>query len=100
MKPPTNMTEVRCFLGMVNQLAKFSPALADLLAPIRELLCSDHDWARSSAQNEAFCKIKEVICSAPTLALYDPNKAMLLCADPSSYGFGTASVRLITHGSQ
>ena len=50
MKPPTNVTKVRCFLGVVNQLAKFSPVLADLLAPIRELLRKDRDWAWSSAQ--------------------------------------------------
>ena len=27
MAPPTNVTEVRCFLGIINQLAKFSPRL-------------------------------------------------------------------------
>ena len=29
MKPPTNVRELRQFLGMVNQLSKFSPFLAD-----------------------------------------------------------------------
>ena len=37
MVPPTNVTEVRCFLGMVNQLAKFSPRLPKLSTTIREL---------------------------------------------------------------
>ena len=30
MSPPTNITELRRFLGMVNQLAKFTPNLAEL----------------------------------------------------------------------
>ena len=36
----------------------------------------------------AFKKIKEAICSAPTLALYDPSKLILICADTSSFGQG------------
>ena len=36
--PPTNQTELRRFNGMVNQMAKFIPGLADINAPMRELL--------------------------------------------------------------
>ena len=45
MAPPTNVAEVKCFLGMVNQLAKFSPRLPELSAPIRELLRKDRTWS-------------------------------------------------------
>ena len=38
MKPPQNITELRRFIGMVNQLEKFSPNLAELTQPLRELL--------------------------------------------------------------
>ncbi len=38
MKPPTSITELRRFLGMANQLGKFSPILAELTQPLRELL--------------------------------------------------------------
>ena len=34
MVPPSNVAEVRNFLGMVNHLAKFSPRLPELSAPI------------------------------------------------------------------
>ena len=33
MKPPKNVTELRRFLGMVNQLGKISPQLAELTNP-------------------------------------------------------------------
>ena len=36
---PQNLQEVRTFLGMVNQLSKFSEHLADKAKSIRELLC-------------------------------------------------------------
>ena len=38
MRPPTSVGEVRRFLGMVNQLGKFVPNLADLTKPLRDLL--------------------------------------------------------------
>ena len=38
MPHPTNLHEVRSFLGMVNQFSKFTTNLADLTKPIRELL--------------------------------------------------------------
>ena len=41
MPAPTNVSEVRCVLGMVNQLAKYSPYLAEFSAPMRELLRKD-----------------------------------------------------------
>ena len=50
MKSLTNVTEVLCFLGMVNQLTKISSILADLSAPIRKLLRKNRDWVWSSAQ--------------------------------------------------
>ena len=38
MKAPTNITELRRFLGMVNQMGKFIPQLAEATKPLRELL--------------------------------------------------------------
>ena len=40
MASPKSTTELRRFMGMVNQLGKFSPRLAELSKPMRELLSS------------------------------------------------------------
>ena len=66
MAPPTNVAEVRCFIGMVNQLAKFSPRLLELSALIRELLRKDRTWSWAGPKKAAFHKMKEAICSAQT----------------------------------
>ena len=38
MKPPTNITDLRRFIGMANQLTKFSQRLTDRMKPLRDLL--------------------------------------------------------------
>ena len=44
---------------MVNQLSKFSPNIAYILKPLRELLSTKSVWTWSSAQEESFKKLKE-----------------------------------------
>ena len=44
MKAPQNISALRRFLGMVNQLGKFSPRLATITQPMRELLSKKANW--------------------------------------------------------
>ena len=41
LKPPENLQDLQSFLGLVNYLNRFSPALADLTAPLRTLCKKD-----------------------------------------------------------
>jgi hypothetical protein len=50
MPPPTDVSAIRCFLAMVNQMAEFSSSLAELSAPIRDLLRKDSAWVWDSAK--------------------------------------------------
>ena len=58
LSPPTNAQEVRLFLGMVNQLSKFTSHLAEKSKPLRELLQKDCAWVWGPAQAKAFEEIK------------------------------------------
>ena len=44
MKTPQDQTELRRFLGVVNQLSKFQPKMAELSKPFRDLLSSKSHW--------------------------------------------------------
>ena len=87
MNAPTNITELRRFLGMVNQLAKFTPQLSEATKPLRELLSSKNQlW--SDSQKQAFETVRDMVSSDSILALFDPHRSTRVSADASSYGLG------------
>ena len=85
---PKNITEVRSFLGMVNQLSKFTNHLADITKPLRDLLIKKNSWIWSHAQDNAFKDITECLTTPPVLAFYDVNRKTKVCSDASKYGIG------------
>ena len=88
MKPPTTIPELRRFMGMVNQLGKFTPNLAQLTQPLRELLSKNTTWVWGPSQSEAFSLVKAEMSKPTTLALYDPKVPTKVSADASSYSLG------------
>ncbi|KAL8608118.1 hypothetical protein ACOMHN_016573 [Nucella lapillus] len=86
--PPTNITELQRFMGMMNQLAIFSPNLAAATEPLRILLRKDTAWTWSEPQMTAFQQVKELLASRPVLAHYSPDRETLIAADASNMGIG------------
>ena len=88
MPQPTNTTELRRFLGMVNQLNKFSPHLSDHMKPLHELLSSRNLWRWDDAQEKAFREVKAALISGETLCAFNPTLETIVLADASSFGVG------------
>ena len=55
---PQNVSDVRRFLGTVNQISKFAPNLAEVTRPLRELLERHVVWHWGQQQQNAFADIK------------------------------------------
>lgn len=90
MPPPASEAELETVLGMVNYLARFAPNLADVCAPLRQLLGQDTEFKWDTTHENAFQKMKEIITvePGPVLDYFDPEKEVTLQVDASKHGLG------------
>ena len=57
MKPPQSVSELRRFMGLVNQLGKFSSRIAEISQLVRELLlCSNRAWIKGSRSRKVILR--------------------------------------------
>ncbi|XP_013147927.1 PREDICTED: uncharacterized protein K02A2.6-like [Papilio polytes] len=85
---PSNITELRSFLGILNFYGKFVRNMSDRLVPLYELLKKRSEWYWSADCEKSFLEIKKILCSVDTLAHYNPQKPLILTCDASGRGVG------------
>ena len=66
MDKPGNTTEVRRFLGMVNQMRNYISNVAQKSEPLRVLLSSKTTWDWRHMKEQAFIQISENFSHSPT----------------------------------
>ena len=106
---PANITDVRSFMGLVNQLGDFSPNIAEAAEPLRALMSPRRTFIWTPDHDVAFERVKKALSRPPVLAHFDPSLKVVLQTDASRlYGVGYAllqehpdgTLRLIQCGSR
>lgn len=85
---PNNRTDLRSFVGLVNQLSASTDSVATLQAPLRPLLSTKNDFVWSAEHDQAFSAAKESLTVASTLSFFDASKPTRVCTDASQQGLG------------
>ena len=88
MDLPEDVETMRSFLGLVNYLNRFSPRLAELCEPLREVCRQDTDFQLTKSVRVAFHKTKEEISQKVTLPYFNPRSDTTLQTDASKKGLG------------
>ncbi|CBY12923.1 unnamed protein product [Oikopleura dioica] len=88
MKTPTDKTELKRYLGMVNFNVKFVRKGSEILAPLYELTSAKVDYEWSDIHQQAFDTIKAEPLKEPTLAHYKPGSKLDLVTDSSGHAVG------------
>jgi hypothetical protein len=89
---PANLTDLRSFLGLANQLGQFVPDLAHAMQPLRGLLKKDFAFQWLDDHDKAFAAVKAILTNpkGPVLAHFDSSLPTTLLTDTSrlkSLGF-------------
>lgn len=88
---PANLTDLRSFMGLANQLADFSPDVSAAAAPLRPLMSPKRAFVWTPDHDQAFERVKKALSNPPVLAAFDPDLPTALQTDASRlYGLGYA----------
>lgn len=96
--PPTNLHELRSFLGLINHYSKFIPGSSNVLAPLYSLLQKNTRWCWGKIQNEAFLKAKSLLSSDKILVHFNPRQPIILTCDASPVGVGAVLSHIDSEG--
>ena len=78
---PQDLETMRSLLGLVIYLNRFSPHLAELSDPLRQICRKSEEFQLTETVHVAFSRTKEEISKNVTLPYFNPNSSMTLQTD-------------------
>ena len=95
---PTNVTQLKAFLGLVNYYAKLD--LATKLAPLYQLLKQDTQWEWLDQQEQSFQEVKQLLSTPSVLVHFDDRKPIVVPCDASPFGIGAVLSHILEDGTE
>ena len=90
MPPPNNKKELLAFLGIFNNLGKFSPRTVAVCKPLHKLTSSKVVWTWNTSYQAIYDKVKWLIKANACMKFNNENKPFYLETDASRQGLVTA----------
>ena len=94
---PKTEALLQSFLGMVNNLSRFSPYIAKMTINLRALLKKKNDFIWQPQHSVDFQSIIKELCSPKLLKYYDCNKDLYLEVDASQKAIGMALLQSVSY---
>ena len=88
MKAPTNVAELRRFLGLASYYRRFIRGFADIAEPLHRLTGSRVEWTWNEEHRAAFETLKKRLITPPVLAYPNFDKPFILQCDASAVALG------------
>ena len=85
-KPPTNVSEVRSFLGLTGYYRKFVEGFSKIAIPLTNLLKKDQKFEWSNTCQHSFEELRQRLMTAPVLALLLGKDDYVVYSDASRQG--------------
>lgn len=95
---PSNVLQVKQFLGMVNYYRNFLPQASSKLHPLHELLRAGAEFKWSDRHEHVFVAIKKELASDRVLGHFDPEAQLVLTVDASPHGLGAVLAQIDREG--
>lgn len=100
MPAPSNITELRSFLGAVNYYGKFVKQMREIRSPLDNLLRDNVEFEWSKDCQQSFDKFKSILSSELLLTHYNPKLPIKVAADASNVGLGAYIAHTFPDGSE
>jgi hypothetical protein len=85
---PTNITEVRSFLGLAGYYRRFVKDFSKIASPLTNLTRKKTPFVWDDRCDTSFQKLKQCLVTAPILVLPDGNENFVIYSDASREGLG------------
>ena len=100
LSSPQNVGQLRSFLGMVQDYARFLPDLTTHLAPLHRLVQKDEHWIWDKEQECAFRTVREMLFQDRVFTHFNPDLPVVVACDSSSYGLDAVLSHRMPDGSE
>jgi len=100
---PTNVTEVRSFLGMAGYYRRFLKDFSKIATPLTQLLRKDHKFNWTEECKASFQEMKQKLVTAPSLVIPEGNEGYVVYSVASCQGLGCVlmqSGRVVAYASR